>query len=487
MKNLLRILMMVITLNANSQTNLITSIDDAGSGSPPPTAYQINEITLDFDGLKQIPESLRIDFPNDTFTIVPIGNFIPRNGFTIRADNDPPGTPPIYPTPGVPNDELDYLWTGSNSDYDVMLSVSDGQLIGLIASSEKRFGIKKTPKDTYQMIDINLSGYRPNDLAIDDMDLVERTSIQSNIYPSQSTSTTNIPIDDIKVFDMYNELYHGTNSSFTNLDILVFFTEQARIDAGGDPNDINDKVDIEALIRTSVDHANTALANSDTNTRITRLYSLPLDFPLTTDEYADRDRFANDTHVNLVRDFVGADITTLMIENWSETGFYFCGAAYVQTHPQCDTNGVTTGCGVGDDFENFAFSIVSQKCAVLDDTFTHELGHLFGGNHPSAELSLGWRLDVTNNGFPEAFGHKDEPDFVSIMSTRYTAPPYRRLYFSNPNVLIDTDGDGIGDTPTGQASTKNNAKIINDLSPAMSEYRERRHIEHIIFVNGFES
>src|SRR5690554_2655295 len=154
MKNYLLILMLVAVFSASSQTTLITNIEEAGAGSPPPTAYQINEISLDLDSLKQVPESLLIDFPDNTSTIVPISNFIPRNGFTLRTEDDPPDTPPVCPTPGVPNNELDYLWTGSNADYDVMLSVSKGQLTGLMTGNEKRYGIEKTLSNSYNMIDI---------------------------------------------------------------------------------------------------------------------------------------------------------------------------------------------------------------------------------------------------------------------------------------------------------------------------------------------
>jgi|GEM_PF-5241851 len=42
----LLLLMLTMTLNANSQTTLVTEIEAAGGASPPPTAYQINEISL---------------------------------------------------------------------------------------------------------------------------------------------------------------------------------------------------------------------------------------------------------------------------------------------------------------------------------------------------------------------------------------------------------------------------------------------------------
>ncbi len=60
------------------------------------------------------------------------------------------------------------------------------------------------------------------------------------------------------------------------------------------------------------------------------------------------------------------------------------------------------------------------------------------------------------------------------MSVDFNTP--RRLYFSNPNVTVN----GV---PTGDALTMDNAKIIADLSPVMSNYRDR---PDLIFANGFD-
>ncbi len=470
MKKFLCILMMAITLNANSQTTLITNIEATGGGSPPPTAYQINEISLNLDGLKQVPESLVIDFPDNTSTTVPISNFIPRNGFTVRTDNDPPGTPPIYPTPGVPNNELDYLWTGSNTDYDVMLSVSKGQLTGLITGNEKRYGIERTNINAYNMIDVRLEGYPPSDFEESDSN---QSFIQTSMANRNTTSSH------YKEFNMFNQSYLQTTSSFTPIDVLIFWTEQARIDAGGNPNDPDDTDEIEAVMMASVDHTNVALENSLTNTRVYTLHTAKLhNFQLTGILRNDRNAFQSNTYVNIFRNIVGADTVTLMLEDPSSS-FNYCGVAYVQTYPQCD-NVPQAGCDDGEDFASHAFNMVSQHCAILDDTFTHELGHLFGGNHADirtpgdSQLPDDWADDVIDNGYPEAFAELVDGTFASIMSIDFDTP--RRLYFSNPNVSVN----GV---PTGEINTKNNAKIIDDLSPTMSSFRTRMDY---IFGDGFE-
>jgi len=472
MKKYLLLLMLVGGGTANSQTTLITNIEPPAPVSPAPTAYQVNQISLDLDGLKQVPESLTIDFPDTTSTVVPISNFIPRNGFTVRTDNDPPGTPPVYPTPGVPNEELDYLWMGSNDDYDVMLSVTKGQLTGLITGNVKRYGIQRTQAQTYNMIDVRLEGYPPQDI-------VDTESINVAGQPVENQIVLN---NDINEYVMFNEDYTGSTTPYTLIDILVFYTDQARIDAGGAPGDIYDTEDIEALVLASVDHTNVALINSQTNTRVYHLYTVNLlsGFALTGDLRDDRYQFSIDPYVRYIRNLVGADVVTLMVENPS-INFDACGVAFVQTYPECD-NIPQPGCDDGEDFEDFAFNLVSQHCAVLDDTFTHELGHLFGGNHvalefpnPGYQLPPGWVSAVTNNSYPEAFAELVDNTFASIMSIDFDTP--RRLYFSNPNVTVN----GV---PTGELNTKYNAKIIDDLSPTMSGFRHRMDF---IFGNGFES
>lgn len=110
------------------------------------------------------------------------------------------------------------------------------------------------------------------------------------------------------------------------------------------------------------------------------------------------------------------------------------------------------------------------------DSFTHELGRLFGGNHFDSQnlISQTWVDDVIDNGFTEVFDELVYDIFASIMITSTGHP--RCLYFSNQNVIVN-------EVPTGNLTTKNNAKIIDDLSPVMSTYRGRLDM---IFINDFK-
>lgn len=483
MKNVLSFVLLTLGTTAISQTILITNIQPADPGtSPPPTAFQINEISIDFDALKQIPEALRIDFPDGSHTIVPIINFIPRNGFTLRTDDDPPNTPSVYPTPNVPNNELDYLWMGGNSQHDVVLSVADGHLTGTIASKDSRYAIEKNISDVYELIEVNPAGFPECGHIGDSEGLSENTATMHQA--DQAHQGEPISLNDVLVFNMFNQHYHASNINYTEIDIVVLYNEGARVDAGGDPNDVHDTADIVAKIRASVDNANAAFSISETNTRIVTLYIDAQEFSLANGFSENLRNFKSNYRANYIRDAVGADLAVLMVDNPSPR-FSVCGVAYVQTGPDC-AYASGESCGVGSDFVDHAFAVVSQDCATRDNTFTHELGHLFGGNHPIRGDNAVWSDAVIASGFPEAFANVTS-DFATIMADRYDYPPYRLLHFSNPDVYIDTDDDNMADTATGEAETKDNAKIIDDLSPAMAEFRDRQYIfADIIFIDGFE-
>lgn len=194
----------------------------------------------------------------------------------------------------------------------------------------------------------------------------------------------------------------------------------------------------------------------------------------------DLDFFSTQTSVINLRNMVGADVVTGMLRTGSSalgSLLKVCGVSYVQTFPTCSINPVA-GCNTGINFINNAFNLVSQSCAISDYSFTHEFGHLVGGNHvrftAPTQFPPGWIDAVINNGYQYAFGSRVSPTFASIMYADHDIT--RRLHFSNPDVIVD----GI---VTGHVISKDNARVIDELSPAMALFRER---PDLIFINGFE-
>jgi len=378
--------------------------------------------------------------------------------------------PPFTPIPGLPDDQFSYTWAGGNDSYDVLLNVYKGRLNGLITGSQKRYGIELGSEGGYNFIDVRAAGYPSEDIASLNSDYTLKTLLPENDQSS---------VSDLKVhvLDEFEDLSRGT--SLDIIDVLVVWTEQARIDAGGAVGNPNDTLGIEALMMMSIEHANLIFSNSETNTRITKFSTSKFSgfTPANPgNSSADRDAFVQLSAVNALRNTVGADIVTGIIRD----NVNYCGAAFVQSHPTCEHISVP---GCSDlNFNPFAYNIVSRFCAVLDDTFTHEIGHLMGANHApiepppnaGAQLPPGWINAVSNNGYPYAFGTLDPNIFASIMSINFNTP--RRMYFSNPDVIVS----GVA---TGNVAQRDNARVIDTLAPDMVGYRDR---PDLIFVDGFE-
>lgn len=468
----------ILSFSAISQTTLITNIEPiCGTCTPNETTNQINEIELNFDELKLGPDSLIIELSDSSTILIENGQFIPKHGYTFRdEDDDPPGTPVFWLTPGLTNDDLSYLWKGSNSEYQVLLNVHMGILNGYITSNEKRYGIKKKLNGTYVLIDVRLEGFRP-------MDIIASSSVATPI-PEFDNPNRNAYITNVKKMELRPQSHSG-NQLFANesLDIMVLYDEDARVANCNLPCDPDDTDGIEGLIHTSVEHANSALSNSLVVDNISTIYIGKLNgFTFNDDPIGDRELFRINASVNSLRNQVGADVVSF-VHGAPPSLFEHCGIAYVQTHPTCDVP-LIPGCSDGTLFEDFAFNLVAQDCSIWNDTFTHELGHLMGANHvaiespnPGFQLPSGWISDVSNNGYPEAFATRvtGSPSFASIMSI--AATPVRELYFSNPNVVVD----GI---PTGETLNRYNAETLNSLIPGMKLYKNR---PDLIFEDDFEN
>ncbi len=276
----------------------------------------------------------------------------------------------------------------------------------------------------------------------------------------------------LKSYDFSSNKHHKANQ--TTLDVLIMWTEEARVGSGGNAGNINDTADIDALMVTAIDHANTSLSNSSMNTRLTRFHTAKYNgFTYTGNFTTQLASLKNNLAISNLRDQVGAD-TVIAIIGHNPPLFGACGVAYVQTYPGCSANDPQAGCAVGASFKASSYSIATEFCAIADDTFTHELGHNMGANHAPGESGSSWDLAVINNGYPDAFGHRTI-GFKSIMSI---SPPTsaRLLHFSNPNVQFN----GIN---TGISGSRNNANLIDQLTPVMSNFGTR---PDSLFSDGFE-
>lgn len=457
------LLALVVATTAGAQVPLFLSVEPAApGGSPPPTVNAYYDVEIDFDALKHAPEELEIAFPSGETFIAEQTQFLYRAGYLSREEWDPPGTPPIYPHPDLPNDQFSYRWVGGNAQYDVALTVIEGRMTGLIAGTS-RFGIERLVSGAYRMSDIRLAGFAG-----------------CAIGEEQKVKTEDLPHSEIPItVDMVREVINlpaideQRGTAMIQTDLLIPWTEQARIDAGGAPGNPNDTTALYDLIQTAVDNAGTAFQNSLTDIKVGRYITAKITgLTLTSDPVADLNAFRLTNAVRNLRNQTGTDLVVGIVQNSGATVFPVCGVANVQTYPGCFSP--SSGCGVGAAFDLFAYSLVATDCAIWNDTFTHETGHLFGGNHTRSQLSSSDISAIVSNGYPDAFGKIVNFVFASIMSIDFDTP--RRLYFSNPSVTVN----GV---PTGNVGTENNARIVQLLAPAMAAYRAR---PNLIFENGFE-
>lgn len=316
---------------------------------------------------------------------------------------------------------------------------------------------------------------------MNEMDLTEFPD--EEIVPPESMSTNQLepseqsPVEfsNLKYIEVKNH-QNQFNNTATVLDMLILYDEDARANENTDPNDPNSSVGIETLIMSAVANTNLALDNSLSQTHVSSFHVAKVTGLTINNNNAQNNLFTfrTNSNVNNLRNQVGADVVTAII-GISQFNWGACGIAFVQTHSECGYPGLIPSCGDGNDFEDYAFNLVTNACAIDDDTFTHELGHLMGANHSRSDFQFNfpWLQDVVQNGYPEAFGYQ-QSTFYNIMTIQSTST--RRLYFSNPSVSVS----GI---PTGIAGTRHNQLTIDSLSPTMATFRQR---PDIIFINGFE-
>lgn len=457
---------LLIALTADA-VNFFSSVEQIPNASPPPAYKAFYNITINFDELQDAPESLTFSLPNGINTTVNVTDFFPRQGYQyFDEETDLPGTPPFWIPEGTPHEKISYKWSGSNDDYDVLITVHNGILIGIITGNDFRYGMSRTTTGNYRMYEFDYAFFPPTDFLEPSGQRVLADEL--NVQNQDETFVSHA-----KSYDFSSDLTQETRSSAIFLDALVVWTEEARVEAGGAVGDPNDTEDIEALMVASVDHANTALANSSMNTRLTKFHTAKYNgFVYSGDYETDLENLVINVSIQNLRTQVGADTVIAIIGN-DFSQFQVCGIANVQTYPGCSTT-PQAGCASGTAFKEFSYAITTQFCAIWDDTFTHELGHNMGANHVKDELPPDWAASVVSNGYLDAFGHRTGL-FKSIMSI--TGPTTaRRLNFSNPNIQVDGNNTGI-------LNLRNNARVIDLLTPVMSNYYTR---PDIIFENGFE-
>ncbi len=228
------------------------------------------------------------------------------------------------------------------------------------------------------------------------------------------------------------------------IDMLVVYTEQARVGEGG-------TAAMEALIALSELETNQSYANSlINNTRINVVLTYEVDYVESGDSGTDRaaltdptDGFMDEIH-DLRREYA-ADVVAMIVN-----GFEVCGRASFSIsagnipHPE------------------IAFNVVKASCSAGNYTFGHELAHNQGCRHNRERDPSDGGAFLYSHGYREPAGL-----FRTVMGGLESGVP-RIQYFSNPNVMFDGVPTGL---PGGDPASADNAQTIENTSYNVANFR----------------
>jgi hypothetical protein len=221
------------------------------------------------------------------------------------------------------------------------------------------------------------------------------------------------------------------------IDVMVLYTPQARIGAGGTPQ-------ILAAIQNAVDLANSVFNNSDVFTRFNLVHSAQISYNDSGNISSDLSWIRNNPSITSLRNSNTADLVSLIVED----GGGSCGVGYVMRSPDPS-------------FEQYGFQVTVRSC-IPNLTWSHEHGHNMGMEHDPA------------NGVPPfaasyqwSFAQFVDGEFRTVMSYSnqcfFGCPRVGR--FSNP--AINFNG-----YPTGIANQRDNHRTANLTDDVVANFRQ---------------
>ena len=249
----------------------------------------------------------------------------------------------------------------------------------------------------------------------------------------------------------------STDQASTVVDMLVAYDRPAaawaKANGGGVTN----------LAQQCVARMNGALANNglDATFRFRLVGVLAVD--------ADGDGNLNDTldkvtqktgawaAVSAMRDAVGADVVSTMVDTGSAYGTTGLGWALTQT----------TASGMSN-FSEYAYNVLSVRAAAQSHVMTHETGHNMGAGHADAQTSSpGPQSFDYSSGF--YFTGTDKRAYHTIMA--YNNDGYGNSYNAAP-IFSDPDNNWAG-VPAGDA-THDNAQVLARTYAAVAQFRAQK-------------
>lgn len=239
-----------------------------------------------------------------------------------------------------------------------------------------------------------------------------------------------------------------TYDSNAMVDVLVVYTEEARLAQGG-------TAAIENLINLAVAETNSGYANSGINHRMRLVHTEQVAYPEIGFDWSialSQLRSSSDgilDHVHDLRNAYGADLVIMIVANAQ-----YCGIAYL-----LPVN--------SDYYQYLGFSIVSDGCATGYYSFGHETGHNMGAHHDRANAS-------SSGLFPYSYGYQS-PDqtFRTIMAYNCAMGCIRINRWSNPDQLYNNIPLGIDASDPNSAD---NRLTLNNSANAVANFRQEVNV-----------
>ena len=308
-------------------------------------------------------------------------------------------------------------WSGSLDGVDLgsaALAVYDGALVGQVSM----------PGAVYRI------GY-----ASDGTPVVEE--IDQGAFPPEGHAVVPAGADAVARDD---EMPQGALDPANQVDVMVLYTANARIRAGG-------TVAMRAEVSLAIAATNQAYANNGLAQRLRLVHASEISIVETNDFNADLNKLRTDATVGWLRNAVRADVVSLLVDNGAAAAF--CGLGYVLT-----TNSLA--------FAPLGFSVVERTCASANLSFPHELGHNMGGHHDPFVIGTDPTLSAYSHGFVDLVGK-----FRTIMAYNAQCEPFnctRIPYFSTPNKTFN--GRAIG-----AAATNDNSRTLSETANTVANLR----------------
>jgi hypothetical protein len=364
-----------------------------------------------------------------------------------------------------------YSWYGQLKDIprsQVVLVVNEEKVFGNISKANFSYQIRHISEENHAIYEIDPSKFPPTSEPIipniepkpsSPVDPLE--NLMKQMEPHISGTDTNIDShisgtnawNGGDAFVSSNQFLPNSSSSNgststpqtqaddgTVVDVLVVFTAEARIAAGGSSA-------ISSLIDLATSETNAAYANSGVNHTIRIVGRQETSFSesgFSFSGFLSAAQGGSIDGVHALRDSTGADLVVILVDGDNS----LCGLGYLMTT-------------VSSAFAPFGYSVTATNCATGNYTFGHEIGHNMAARHD--------RANDNTNGSPFNYNHGYVDNINNFKTIMGTGGNTRIQYFSNSIVLFNGAATGVA---AGNSLAADNRLTFNNTAFTVSNFRQ---------------